>query len=153
MAPPAPAGRIDHLPPPVIPALTTSQGRERGSGLTGSTAPRHENRQGAGRPTPTILYLVTEDWYFYLHRLPMARAARDAGARVVVATRVGDYGAAIEGEGFALRPLAWRRGSLSPLAELRNLAAIRRLYRRGRPGPVAHLSPQPQLFRSPPPRR
>ena len=28
---------------------------------------------------PRLLYLVTEDWYFVTHRLPMARAARDAG--------------------------------------------------------------------------
>ena len=33
----------------------------------------------------TILYLVTEDWYFWSHRLPFARAARDAGAKVIVA--------------------------------------------------------------------
>ena len=36
----------------------------------------------------TVLFLVTEDWYFWSHRLPVARAARDAGARVIVATRV-----------------------------------------------------------------
>ncbi|HKW15525.1 MAG TPA: hypothetical protein VJS69_13650, partial [Candidatus Krumholzibacteria bacterium] len=35
-----------------------------------------------------IVFLVTEDWYFWSHRLPVARAARDAGARVIVATRV-----------------------------------------------------------------
>ena len=76
--------------------------------------------------SPTILYLVTEDWYFCSHRLPVARAARDAGARIIVATRVADHGAAIEREGFALRPLlaprplrrcarpeAWRRSGAS----------------------------------------
>ncbi len=36
----------------------------------------------AGR---SILYLVTEDWYFCLHRLPIARAARDAGYTVYIA--------------------------------------------------------------------
>jgi len=34
---------------------------------------------------PKLLYLVTEDWYFYSHRLPMARAAQAAGFDVVVA--------------------------------------------------------------------
>ena len=33
-----------------------------------------------------ILFLVTEDWYFYSHRLPVARAARDAGSLPFVAT-------------------------------------------------------------------
>ena len=42
-----------------------------------------------------LLYVVTEDWYFLSHRLPMARAARDAGFEVHVATRVVDGAAAI----------------------------------------------------------
>jgi glycosyltransferase involved in cell wall biosynthesis len=92
---------------------------------------------------PTILYLVTEDWYFCSHRLPVARAARDAGARVVVATRVREHGAAIEREGFALRPLGWKRGRPDPIAELRSVAAIRRLYGAERPDLVHHVSLKP----------
>ena len=60
-------------------------------------------------PRPKILFLVTEDWYFCSHRLPVARAARDAGFEVVVATRVRAHGNAICAEGFTLRPIAWRR--------------------------------------------
>src|SRR5262249_61988991 len=52
------------------------------------------------RPAPRVIYLVTEDWYFISHRLPMARAARNAGFEVHVATRVDRHGAAIEAEGF-----------------------------------------------------
>ena len=32
---------------------------------------------------PKLLFLVTEDWYFCSHRLPVARAARDASTAVV----------------------------------------------------------------------
>ena len=53
-----------------------------------------------------ILYLVSEDWYFVSHRLPMARAAKRAGYEVHVATRVADYAAAIEREGFILHPIS-----------------------------------------------
>ena len=28
---------------------------------------------------PVVLYLVTEDWYFLSHRLPMALAAKQCG--------------------------------------------------------------------------
>ena len=28
---------------------------------------------------PTLLYLVTEDWFFWSHRASLARAVRDAG--------------------------------------------------------------------------
>jgi glycosyltransferase involved in cell wall biosynthesis len=58
---------------------------------------------------PKLLFLVTEDWYFCSHRLPVARAARDAGIEVVVATRVREHGAQICEEGFGLRSIPWRR--------------------------------------------
>ena len=40
------------------------------------------------KPRRRILYIVNEDWAFLLNRLPMARAARDAGFEVHVATNV-----------------------------------------------------------------
>jgi hypothetical protein len=58
---------------------------------------------------PKLLFLVTEDWFFWSHRLPLARAARDAGFAVIVAARVRDHGERIREEGFILRPLAWKR--------------------------------------------
>ena len=70
----------------------------------------------AGRPVrPKLVYLVTEDWYFLSHRLPMALAAKHAGYDVHVATRVDRPGAASRRMGFTLHPLDWRRGSLNPL--------------------------------------
>ena len=100
------------------------------------------------KPHPRLLYLVTEDWYFCSHRLPVARAARDAGAEVVVATRVTAHGEAIRAEGFRLVPLAWRRGSHAPLAELRAIAEIVRLYRRERPDLVHHVALKPVIYGS-----
>jgi glycosyltransferase involved in cell wall biosynthesis len=94
---------------------------------------------------PKLLYLVTEDWYFCSHRLPIARAARDSGAEVVVATRVGEHAAAIEAEGFRLVPLAWRRGGASPLGELAALWQVYRLYRRERPDLAHHVAMKPTL--------
>lgn len=77
---------------------------------------------------PRILYLVSEDWYFLSHRLPMARAAREAGFEVHVATRVVDGGSAIKSEGFHLHPLDWRRGTVNPAAFIDAIAAVRRTY-------------------------
>src|ERR1700761_3508582 len=102
----------------------------------------------AGRtipPGPKLIFLVTEDWYFWAHRLPQARAARDAGFAVSVATRVGAHGALIEGEGFGLHPLNWRRGSINPLGALSSILEIARLYRRERPSIVHHVSQKPIL--------
>jgi glycosyltransferase involved in cell wall biosynthesis len=78
---------------------------------------------------PRLLYLVSEDWYFLSHRLPMARAARDAGYDVHVATRVVGGGAAIAAEGFTIHPLTWRRGSTNPVEFAKAVAEVRKVYR------------------------
>jgi len=98
------------------------------------------------RRRPKLLFLVTEDWYFCSHRLPVARAAREAGFEVVVATRVRRHGAAIREEGFGLRPLAWRRRSDGLLGAARAISAISRLYRDERPDIVHHVALKPVLF-------
>lgn len=95
---------------------------------------------------PKLLYLVTEDWYFWAHRLPMARAARDAGFDVAVATRVARHGERIQAEGFRLLPLTWERRSVNPLAALAAAAAIARLYRREQPDIVHHVSLKPVVL-------
>ena len=80
-----------------------------------------------------ILYLVTEDWYFCSHRLPIARAARDAGADVVVATRVDRHGETIEREGFRLVPLPWRRRSSAGSWQIRTQWSSSRTSENGSP--------------------
>ncbi|HYM04498.1 MAG TPA: glycosyltransferase family 4 protein [Stellaceae bacterium] len=95
---------------------------------------------------PKLIYLVTEDWYFWSHRLPMARAARAAGYDVAVATRVFEHGERIRGEGFALHPLQWRRRSVGPMATLRAIAEIAALYRRERPDIVHHVALKPAVL-------
>lgn len=100
------------------------------------------------RRPPRLLYLVTEDWYFCSHRLPVARAARDAGAEVVAATRIGSHRAAIEAEGFRTIALSWRRGSHGPLAELAAIREIVGVYRRERPDLVHHVALKPVIHGS-----
>ena len=96
----------------------------------------------------TILYLVTEDWYFCLHRLPIARAARDAGLRVLVATQVGEHGHVIEAEGFELIPMQWNRGSLNPLHAVSEVRQILRIYKQHKPDIVHHVAMKPSLLGS-----
>src|SRR2546430_1087830 len=91
-------------------------------------------------PAPRVIYLVTEDWYFISHRLPMARAARNAGFEVHVATRIDRHGAAIEAEGFHLHPISWRRGSLDPRDLVRVVREVRKLYRKLNPDLAHHVA-------------
>lgn len=100
------------------------------------------------RPRPVLLYLVSEDWYFRSHRLPMAQAARGAGYDVHVATHVQDDGAAIRELGFTLHPLPWRRGSTNPLDRLRLIGEVRRLYRTLKPDLVHHVALEPTVIGS-----
>jgi glycosyltransferase involved in cell wall biosynthesis len=99
-------------------------------------------------PRPRLLYLVSEDWYFLSHRLPMARAARAAGYEVHVATRVVDGGAAITAEGFALHPLHWRRGSTNPIDFVKAIAEVRRVYRALAPDLVHQVAFWPSIVGS-----
>ncbi|HEU4929552.1 MAG TPA: glycosyltransferase, partial [Candidatus Krumholzibacteria bacterium] len=94
----------------------------------------------------TIVFLVTEDWYFWSHRLNLARAARDAGARVVVATRVGSLGDEMRREAFDVVPLLWSRRNHRPLDEVRALFAIRSSYARLRPDLVHHVAIKPVVY-------
>jgi glycosyltransferase involved in cell wall biosynthesis len=95
-----------------------------------------------------ILYLVSEDWYFVSHRLPMARAAKRAGYDVHVATNVNECGAQIEQEGFVLHPVHWRRGSLNPFRLLAAVLETRRIYRQVGPDLVHHVALVPSLIGS-----
>ena len=95
-----------------------------------------------------LLYVATEDWYFLSHRLPMARAARDAGFDVHVATRVVDGRAAIEAEGFTLHPVPFARGRVSPFGTLATIRALRRVHRMIAPAIAHHVSLQAAVLGS-----
>jgi glycosyltransferase involved in cell wall biosynthesis len=101
----------------------------------------------ASRP-PVLIYLVTEDWYFVSHRLPMALAAQRAGYEVHVATRVKAHGAAIEAQGFTLHPLNWQRGSINPMKVASIVRQVRDLYRRLKPDIAHHVALQPAIVGS-----
>jgi glycosyl transferase family 4 len=95
-----------------------------------------------------ILYLVNEDFAFLLNRLPRARAARNAGFEVHVATNVNNGAQAIEAEGFILHRIPFRRGGLSPLAAIPTLLAIRKLEKKIKPAIVHHSGIQCCVFGS-----
>jgi glycosyltransferase involved in cell wall biosynthesis len=100
------------------------------------------------RKNPKLIFLVTEDWYFWSHRLPMARAARDAGFDVGVATRVDLHGDRILAEGFSLHRLNWSRGSLSVLQFARAVGEVASIYRREKPDIVHHVALKPVIIGS-----
>jgi glycosyltransferase involved in cell wall biosynthesis len=92
---------------------------------------------------PRLLFVVTEDWYFLSHRLPMARAAREAGFEVHLATNVTNGASAITREQVVVHPLPLARGRLSPRAMLATAMALRRIHRTVKPTITHHIALQP----------
>ena len=97
---------------------------------------------------PRLLFLITEDWYFWSHRLELARAARSAGWEVIIATRVQKHGKRIEDEGFTLRPIRLLRSSRRLVHELSCVWELIRLYREEQPDLVHHVGMKPILYGS-----
>ena len=96
---------------------------------------------------PRLLFVVTEDWYFVSHRLPLAIAARRAGYHVAVATRVQDHAKPIAEAGVELIELKrWRRSSMNPLRELAAVAELAGVVRRWRPDVVHLVALKPVLY-------
>ncbi|ABD06260.1 Glycosyl transferase, group 1 [Rhodopseudomonas palustris HaA2] len=96
-----------------------------------------------------LMFVVTEDWYFVSHRLPLARAARDAGYDVLVATRLGDHAELIAREGITPIGLrSMRRGGRNPIGELAAIAELAALYRQYKPDIVHHIAIKPVLYGS-----
>jgi len=95
-----------------------------------------------------LLLLITEDWYFWTHRLPIARAALEAGFEVIVATRVHKHGERIKQEGLKLVPIRLRRKSRNPFSELLSILDLVRIYKKERPDIVHHVTIKPMLYGS-----
>ena len=98
------------------------------------------------RVRPTLLYLVTEDWFFCSHFLERACAAHEAGYMVVVATRNAVHAAAIRARGLNVVPIDFDRSGHNPFRDTRTLAAIANIYRHVRPDIVHHIALKPILY-------
>lgn len=97
---------------------------------------------------PTLLFLITADWFFCSHFFERAKAAEEAGYKVVVVTHVDRHRAAIEDAGLRLINLEIDRRSLNPLAALYTLWQLIRLYRCERPEVLHHIALKPILLGS-----
>jgi glycosyltransferase involved in cell wall biosynthesis len=95
---------------------------------------------------PKILYFATEDWFFASHFLPMARAAREAGFDVVVATRLSGKAQRIIDEGIRLIPLGGERRSLSPIGGLRDFLGALAIVRSEAPDVVHCIALRPVVL-------
>jgi glycosyltransferase involved in cell wall biosynthesis len=95
-----------------------------------------------------ILFFVTEDWCFCSHRLPIARAAQDAGFEVVIVARVNKHRQNIEQEGFRLIHINLIRESRNIFKEIRLISELVKIYKKEKPDIVHHVAVKPVLYGS-----
>lgn len=94
-------------------------------------------------PQKTLAMLVTEDWFFASHFINRAIAARQAGWRVVLLTRVSSFQPQIAAAGIEVIALPFDRKRLNPLAELGFALKLAGIYRRLKPDLVHHVALKP----------
>ncbi|MBB3998232.1 glycosyltransferase family 4 protein [Aureimonas pseudogalii] len=94
---------------------------------------------------PKLAFVVTEDWFFASHFLPMARAAVAMGLDVVVIARVRDHAEAIRTTGARVVPLEAERRSVNPLQAAGTVGRLAAILRAERPDIVHCISLKPIL--------
>lgn len=95
---------------------------------------------------PRLLFIVTEDWYFCSHRLPLAKAAIEAGFDVSVASRVSEYSHSIRAHGIRIHEWKMSRGSTGLVEEFRALYRLWKIYRVAKPDIVHQVALKPVLY-------
>lgn len=88
----------------------------------------------------SVLFLVSEDWYFLSHRLDLARYFKQSGYHVLVACSVNRGRDTIEQEGFQLIDLNFDREKISLGFVARSIFDVTSHYRHYKPDVVVHVS-------------
>jgi glycosyltransferase involved in cell wall biosynthesis len=97
-------------------------------------------------PFPTrsgrrLLLFISEDWYYWSHRRPIARRALQQGYRVGIVTRVSSLKRAMQQQGLCVFPLNhFVRRVKNPLNEIRSFIELVSVYRRFRPAISHHVA-------------
>lgn len=95
-----------------------------------------------------IVFVVNVDWFFLSHRLPLARAARDRGARVTVVAADTGHADRIRAESLNYHPLPLARQGRGLRGEAGTFLALLTLYRRLKPDLLHHVTVKPILYGS-----
>jgi len=85
-----------------------------------------------------ILFLVTEDYFFVSHRLPIAKAVQKAGFKVTVVTRVSNKRELLESYGIKVVHIDIDRSGMNPITEALTVWKITQILKKERPD-ILHL--------------
>lgn len=93
-----------------------------------------------------VLFLGNDVTYFLTHRLPMAKAALEAGYDVHVAAPLAEGTDLIRAEGLIYHPIHLTRWGGQPISELRSLWSIYQLFRELKPDLVHQVTIKPVIY-------
>ena len=93
-----------------------------------------------------ILYFVTEDWYFYSHRIDLARDAIKSGYEVVLLTNVNNKIDEISKEGIRVIPLNINRAGKNIFNEIRTFFNTLILVLKEKPDIIHNVSIKPIIY-------
>ncbi len=94
----------------------------------------------------TLLMVVNDAAFFLSHRESVAKAARDSGFIVVVATAAGPAVHAVVDAGYEHREIRLTRSGRNPFAEALSVVSLIRLFRSVRPDIVHLVTIKPVLY-------
>ena len=99
--------------------------------------------QSAESQPKTLVFLLTEDWFFASHFWVRGLAARAAGWRVVLVAHESAATARIRASGIEVVPVDFIRRRLNPFAELWFTFKLARVYRALKPDILHHIALKP----------
>ena len=97
---------------------------------------------------PKLIFFVTEDWYFFSHRMPLALHAQKSGFEIVVITRINQHAEKIRSLGFKLLPIEISRRGINPIKELKVIFQLISIYKSEQPDIIHHVALKPVLYGS-----
>jgi glycosyltransferase involved in cell wall biosynthesis len=95
---------------------------------------------------PLLIIVVTKDWYFLSHRIPLARTLQNAGFNVAIAAHDTGRASEIRALGFDFYNISFDRKSINPLTEIISIWQLFRLYLRLKPSIVHHIAIKSCLY-------
>ena len=96
----------------------------------------------------TILFNITEDWFFCSHFLERALAAKNKGYSIAVIAKNNIHKEIIENYGLSFYHVPFNRKSINPIYELYILLRIIQLYNKIKPDIVHQVAAKPVIYGS-----
>lgn len=93
-----------------------------------------------------IIFFVSEDWYFYSHRLSIACELKNAGFDVVVVTNLSTYLNKLEGHGFKVINMDFKRESINPFKIYQVIKKLKEIYLIESPDVIHNISLMPIIL-------